>query len=234
MNRIMATARWDIAIQARNGFYAATAFVTIFWAIIFINLPRLNLDWLLPPLVVGNLLLGTFYFIGGLVLLEKGEGTLMAQAITPLRLGEYLLAKILTLLMPVLAETLVIVVLVAGGHFTLLPLVAGAVLAGAMYCLAGFIAVAPYPAINEYLLPSGMYAALLWIPLLAYMAHWHHWILYLHPFSAPLTLVRAAFEDVPLWQVAYGVIYGVVWLVLLYQWSSRVFKRSRLNVQGGG
>jgi hypothetical protein len=124
-----------------------------------------ELRWLLPPMVVGNLLISTFSFIGGLVLLEKGEGTLTAQVITPLRIGEYLAAKIATLTALALAETLVLVLLIAGWRFDALLLILGVILAAAIYCLAGFITVVRYAAINEYLLPSGGYIAVLWLPL---------------------------------------------------------------------
>src|SRR5438034_593057 len=118
MTRLFTTIRCDVTLQIRNGFYAATIFVTVIW---------------------------------GLILLH-----------------------------------------------------AGVALAAALYCLAGFIVVARYTAVNEYLLPSGAYIAALWIPLIADLAQSWHWLLYLHPISAPLALIRAAFEPAMSWQVWYG------------------------------
>jgi len=185
----------------------------------------LDLRWLIPPMVVGNLLIGTFSFIGGLVLLERGEGTLTAQVVTPLRIGEYLTAKVVTLTALALAETLVLVLVIAGWSYNALLLIAGAALAAALYCLAGFIAVARYTAINEYLLPSGAYITILWLPLLAYMAQWRPWPLYLHPLSAPLALVEAALGPATPWQVLYGFVYSALWIALLYLWCRRSFRR---------
>jgi fluoroquinolone transport system permease protein len=225
MNRLVVTLRHDARLQWRNGFYYATVFVTAFWVLILLQIGAFDLRWLLPPLVIGNLLIGTFLFIGGLVLLEKGEGSLSAQIVTPLRLSEYLGAKVITLTLLAFAETLVIVVLLAGWQFNIFLLTGGVFLTGAIYCLAGFIVVLRYTSINEYLLPSGMYMGLLWIPLLAYLAHWNHWLLYLHPLTAPLLLVEAAFEPVVVWQVVYGFVYASLWIVGLYVWSKRSFQR---------
>ncbi len=233
MNRFLVTARWDVALQVRNGFYAATAFVAAFWALIFTHLPPLDLTWLLPPMVLGNALLGTFYFIGGLVLLEKAEGTLAAQVVTPLRIGEYLAAKVVTLTALAAVETVLLIALLVGGRFAVLPLVMAVSVAGMLYCLAGFVTVAPYSAINEYLLPSGLYAALLWIPLLAYMAQWHHPLLYLHQLQAPLVLAEAAFAPVSAWELAYGVGYSTLWIGILFVWSRRAFSRHMLASGGG-
>jgi fluoroquinolone transport system permease protein len=225
MSRLFATVRCDLRLQIRNGFYAATLFISAFWAAILLQAGALDLRWLLPPMVIGNLLIGTFFFIGALVLLEKGEGTLTAQVVTPLRVGEYLSAKLITLSGLALAETLILVPVIAGWRFDALLLVAGVLLAAALYCLFGFVAVARYTAINEYLLPSGVYITGLWLPLLAYMAQWRPWLLYLHPFSAPLALVEAAFGAAAPWQIVYGLAYSALWIALLSIWSGRVFRR---------
>jgi fluoroquinolone transport system permease protein len=225
MSRLFATVRCDLTLQIRNGFYAATLFITVFWAVILLQAGALDLRWLLPPMVIGNLLIGTFFFIGALVLLEKGEGTLTAQVVTPLRVGEYLSAKLITLSSLALAETLILVPVIAGWRFDALLLIVGVSLAAVLYCLFGFVAVARYTAINEYLLPSGMYVTGLWLPLLAYMAQWRPWLLYLHPLSAPLALVEAAFGTTTPWQVVYGLAYSALWIALLSIWSGRVFRR---------
>jgi fluoroquinolone transport system permease protein len=225
MYRLATTIRCDMTLQFRNGFYAATGFVTILWALFLSQIGALDLRWLLPPMVVGNLMVGTFAFIGGLVLLERGEGSLTAQVVTPLRIGEYLASKVLTLTILAVVETLVIVLILAGWRFNTLLLVAGTVLAAAIYGLAGFIAVARYDSINEYLLPSGMYIAILWIPMIAYIGQWRPWILYLHPLAAPLLLVEAAFATVAAWQIAYAIGYSLAWVILLYLASRYAFRR---------
>ncbi len=225
MTRLWTQIRWDVTLQMRNGFYLATAFVTVIWALILAQAGTLDLRWLLPSLLLGNLLLGTFYFIGGLVLLERGEGTLVAQVVTPLRIEEYLAAKVVTLTALAGVETFVLVPLLAGWDFNIWLLGVGVVLASALYCLAGFIAVARYTAINEYLLPSGLVVALLWVPLLADLAQWWPALFYLHPMSAPLVLLEAALGTASPEQVLYGLGYSALWIALLALGSRRAFQR---------
>jgi fluoroquinolone transport system permease protein len=130
MNRLLATIRCDLRLQQRNGFYYATAFVVAVYALGITQLhtagARLNLAGLLPAVVLNNLMITSFYFIGALVLLEKTEGTLAAQIVSPLRAGEYLAAKVITLTALALAYNLAVVALVLGGHFSPLALLAGA------------------------------------------------------------------------------------------------------------
>ncbi|MBA2572144.1 MAG: ABC transporter permease [Gemmatimonadetes bacterium] len=231
MKRLLATVRCDAQLQLRNGFYYATAFVVLIWSLVLLRLPDLDFGWLLPALLAGNLLLNTFYFMGGLVLLEKDEGTLEARTVTPLRTGEYLAAKAITLTLLALVENVIIVALFRGLRFELLPLVAGIVLASGIYVLTGFVAVVRYGSINEFLMPSVVYTSLLTLPLLTYLGQWEHWLLYLHPLQAPLLLLRAAFVPVEGWQVVYSVTYGGACVALAYLWSRQAF--AHFVVAGG-
>ncbi|GAB4212373.1 MAG: ABC transporter permease [Roseiflexaceae bacterium] len=227
MSRLAATLRADVLLQARNGFYAATAFVTAIWALVLLQAGGLDLRWLLPPMLLGNLLLGTFYFIAGLVLLEQAEGSLVARAVTPLRPGEYLAAKVLSLSALALAETLALTPLMAGWCFQALPLVAGVLLGATVYCLAGFVAVSRYRAINEYLMPSTLYVTLLWLPLLAYTAQWRPWPLLLHPLSGPLALIEAAFAPASTGQLLYGLGTSTAWVAVFGVWAGRCLESKK-------
>jgi fluoroquinolone transport system permease protein len=237
MRRLLATARLDVQLQVRYGFYAATGFILVVWAVLLSQLPglgTLDLGWLLPAFVAENLLLSTFYFIGGLVLLERGEGTLEARVVTPLRVGEYLASKVITLtLLSAVENVLLAGFLLQGPRFALLPLVTGIALASALYVLVGFVAVARYASINEYLLPSIFYTTLLSLPLFPYLGRWETWLVYVHPLQPALVVMRAAFEPVEGWQMMYGLAYGGLWIGLLATWSRRDFLRFVVARAGG-
>jgi fluoroquinolone transport system permease protein len=225
MRRLFTTMRCDVISQARYGFYIATAFVLVVCAVAISRLPALNLRWLLPPFVLGNLLMTAFYFIGGLILLEKSEGVLDAQAVTPLRTWEYLASKICTLTLLGLIENLVFVILFVGFRFSLPQFSAGVLLTSALYCLAGVMVVVRYDSINQYLMPSALYTALLSAPLAPYFIGWDHWLLYLHPVHAALLLTQSAFQTAPGWLIAYGILYPTLWIGLLATFSLHAFQR---------
>jgi fluoroquinolone transport system permease protein len=225
MRRLLATIHCDVTLQLRQGFYYASAFVLVVCVAVVSRIPTLNLSWLLPAIIVGNLMMNTFYFIGGLVLLEKGEGTLEAQVVTPLRTWEYLASKISTLTLLALVENIVIVILLAGVGFEVLPMATSIVLTSIIYCLAGVVAVVRYDSINEYLMPSVLYSSLLLAPLLPYMIQWDGWLLYLHPLHATLLLAQAAFQPMAYWQMIYGVFYSMLWVGLMVYFGQYAFRR---------
>ncbi len=224
LKRLLSTIACDVRLQFRNGFYYAVAFVVAFWVVVFSQL-RLNLAQILPGLLLGNLTVSTFYFIGGLVLLEKGEGTLEAQIVTPLSSGEYIVSKIVTLAALSLIENIIIGGVITNWQFSLVVLAVGITLAAAMFSLAGLIVIVRYDSINEYLMPSVFYLVILMAPLLGYFRVWTSWLFYLHPLQAPLMLMQAAFQPVAGWQWVYGSLYSLLWMGLAFAISRRAFTR---------
>lgn len=230
--RVCATMITDFRLQSRNGFYHAVVFVVAVIALIVTRFPQLELNWLLPVLVLGNLPINTFYFIAGLVLLEKVEGTVDAQVVTPLRTREYLASKAVTLTVVSVIENGVLVVLLAKLNFYIAPLVAGIVLASVLCSMIGFALIARYDSINEYIFPSVFYNAMLILPMLDYLNLWRSWLFYLHPLQGSLLLLRAAFEPIPVWQWVYAAASGLAWVVVAWYICQRAFDRFILTREG--
>ena len=241
--RLLSTVWCDIRLQFRNGFYYATAFVTLAYALLISQLnggSEINLVTLFPVVVLDSMVVGTFYFVAGLVLLEKGDGTLEAQVVSPLRPVEYLASKVITLTLLTTAQYLVLTILFAGLSLGTLAFTAGVVLASTMYVLTGFISVARYTSISEYLVPSIPYTGFLLLPLVVYAlglgqgTTFLSYLIYVHPLEAPLKLLQIAFLPVEAWQLAYGVLYSGLWIYLLGRLSLWSFGRFVVARAGTG
>ncbi len=229
MTRLLATIIWDVQLQLRYGFYYAGAFVAVIWVALLSQLPSASLIQILPALLFLNLVMTTFYFIAGLVLLEKGQQTLAGLVLTPLRPGEYLLSKVVTLTLLGLLECVVISLLAYGVGLNWWSLILGLVALAAIYTLLGFVSVSRYTSINEYILPSTLVITVLALPLADYFGLWSNPIFYLWPTQPALLLLKGAFQPIATWQMLYALSASVVWLGLGYWWSRRVFVRFILN-----
>lgn len=226
MGRLAHTIRWDITLQFRNGFYMVTALVLLMWAALLIPAPAIDAAWLLPPLILGNLIIGSFYFVGAIVLLERAEGSLLARAVTPLRGGEYLAARVASLSLLALLENLGLAALISrGAGFAPLPMAAGIVLGTALFCLTGLITVAPYGSINAYLLPSAAVSGALALPTIAALARWEGLPLYLHPLEPAMLLMQGAFRPLAAWELAYCLLAGALWCLALGVFALRAVRR---------
>lgn len=232
MTRLTSTMKWDVRLQWRNGFYYAAIVIVVVFLLIFSQVAINNMEWIIPYLLINNMVIGTFYFMGGLVLLEKGEGSLEARVTTPLRPTEYLTAKVVTVAGLALVESVLIVMITTGMDVNWLFIVAGVTTTAVILCLVGFIAVVRYESINEYLLPSILYILIICLPLGTYLAGWNHWLLYLHPLQATLRLIAGGWQPMPWWQTIYCLSYSLLWIGILARLSLRAFHRFVITKQG--
>lgn len=225
MRRLTATIVTDVRVQFRNGFYAATAVVVVSSIALLRWLPEEAAMVLLPVVIVSNVLMNTFYFVSGMQLLERVEGTFIAQAVTPLRTGEYLASKVGTLTVLSLAESLLVAAAVVGSDTRLIAIAAGIALSAALFCLAGVALAVRYESINEFLMPSVLYSGLLTLPVLGILglgpAAW-----YLpHPIQGPLALMSGGPHSAG--SLVYAIGYPLLWTVPAYLWSRRALARAR-------
>ncbi len=234
LRRLWASIIVDVRLQWRHGFWAAAAFVVLMMGLFLKPIGGIDWAWLLPPLVMSNLLITTFYFLAGQVLLEKEEGSLESRVVTPLRPGEYLAAKTVTLVALAAVENLALSVLLAGFHVQLLPFLFGVALDGAVLALFGFVAVAGYNSINEFLFPSMIYTVWVSLPIFGYFGLWPGpwWVL--HPMQPGLTFLTAAFQPVPAAELVMALVVGVGWVGVTYWWARRRFDRFVLAKAGVG
>ena len=232
MSRLLATIRTDFFIQYRNGFYYVVALLLVLLVILVSQIPKFDWSPVLAPLILGNMMMVTFYFVGGLVLLEKREGTLEAQVVTPLRMREYLGSKLITLTTIALLENLVFVMIVSGLQFKLAPLLIGVISASVIYVLLGFVAVARFDSISEYLMPSMLYVIVFSIPFLDYFELWTPRLMILNPVQGPLLIMKAAFEPVTTGEFTSALISTVGWIAIAYALARQSFRRFLIRKEG--
>jgi fluoroquinolone transport system permease protein len=236
MKRLLATIRTDLRLQLRNGFYIAAAFVVVVLVILMRQLPEASRSLGLPMLIFGNLLINGFFFMAGLVLLEKGEGTLEAQVVTPLRTGEYLASKVITLTILSLLESALIVLLTVGLDINWLALLAGVALMTPLLALAGFLLVSRYDTLNEFMFPAVGVIAVLSLPLLPTFGLLEGvlndvWV-YVMPVEPSWLLLQAVVAPVESWQAVFGLLAGALWVAIAFLLAQRAFYRFVIMKQG--
>lgn len=226
MRRLIFTIQKDFVLQVRYKLVAVSVvIVAVFGGILSILpmgiLPAQGI--LVPFFLLTNLMITTFYFMCGLVLLEKGEGLLSAIVVTPLRGGEYLAAKAISLTLLGTAESLALVIFIFGMDANWLLLLLGVVLSGGLFALLGFIAIVKYDSINEFLLPSVLMVTFLMVPLAPHLGLLDSWLLYLHPLEPGMALMRAAYLETSAAQVMLALIGMVIWIAASFIIARRRF-----------
>jgi fluoroquinolone transport system permease protein len=243
MTRLLSTIRLDVLQQWRQGFYYAGAFVSVIFIIILNQLNPAALPVALPGLILMGLMVTGFYFMAGVILFEKGEGVLQQLVVTPLRTDEYLVAKLVSLTILAIAEQLAVVGLTyvwanrGLAELNVGLLVLGCVVTTVIFILLGFIVIARFDSVNEFLMPSAIIAMPMLAPLLHVGGVVDFPALLAIPTGGAALLLQAAFVPMefihlPDWQIAFAMVAMGVGVVVGYIYSQRTFKRFIVRGQG--
>jgi fluoroquinolone transport system permease protein len=227
VSRCVSTVRLDLLLQLRYGFYYAAGFVTLLWIALLYSLPETIAEVAVTFVVFTDLAAVGYVFIAGTVLFEKGEKTLFALLSTPLRFREYLASKLATLTALAIVMALMVITTGYGLRFNPTLLVPGILFTSLISLLVGFISVAPFDSISEYLIPGQLPTLVLVAPLVHFFGIWESSIFYLIPTQGSLLLLGGAFGITQLfaWQIVYAVLYQLLWIAGLTLLARRVFDR---------
>jgi fluoroquinolone transport system permease protein len=251
LRRTLAASRRDLRLQWRQGFWLAYALVCLAYVLV-LQLFGPGLRALLTTLVVFSdpSVLG-FFFIGGLMLLERKEGTLVGGFASPLRVEEWMLAKLGSLTLLAVAAGFAIALPLCAGCVRPLWLLAAIVPTSTCFVLVGIIAGTRFSTVNRYLFGGGLLSMPLLLPMLAPLGVWDTPAFDLLPSGAALELLEIAFSQVRPLAVPAGVGhspplavpagYGhspplavpavrallvlAVWNVLFWQWARTWMRR---------
>lgn len=223
--RILGALKADMKFQFKQGFYVVYVIITLVYMIAIRQLPP-SIGRIAVPLVVFTdpSIVG-FFFIGGIVMLEKVQGVLQYIVVTPLRTKEYLIAKVISL--SVLAETagLLITAVSYEGSINWILLVVGIMLSSVFFTLYGFIAAAGCNTMNEYFVRMVPYMLVMILPCFSLIGFQYSFIFGFFPSVAGLKLVFGAFHGISALEATVYILYLTIFDVLLLRYVEGVFNR---------
>jgi fluoroquinolone transport system permease protein len=228
MSRVFGLILWEVRLQARYYIYAGSVVtVALLSGMVAIMPVALPAEVVAVLILTETGVLGLF-LVGVLVLMEKGEGTLHAVAVTPTPAWIYLLARTASLTVLTLAAGWVLVVLDFPGRMDIGVMLLGIGLTSAAAVLGGFVLVAGAQSINAYMARAIPLVLVLALPVLALAGLIEPWMVVILPSHASLLLLVGAMEPADLSRAEwiYAVVYLILWVVLGWFWALRIFDRS--------
>ncbi len=226
MSRLSATLRLDAQLQARNKVYLiiAIAALGLAFALRALFTPD-QLHFFMPLVALSGVTLTTFFLVGVLLLLERGEGTLDVVMVSPLRPAEYLASKLITVTALALVESVLIAGIAYGLGFSFPWLAVAVFLRAGLVAAIGVAVGVRYRSITQFLMPAIALTVAFDLPVLWYLELWPSPLFYLWPTLPSLLLAKAAFLPVDPLQLVYGCVYGVLAVGAAVFWASRALDR---------
>jgi len=236
MSAFLVALRWDVVLQARNGFYWASAFVVLVVGALLLAIPatvRSNEAALVPAMVAVNLQVTTFFFVAGLLLLERDEGTLTAIAVSPFSPGGYLATRTISLTVLAAVETIALMWIAFGTAGSWAILVGTASL-GVIYTGFGAVVGARYASVNALLLPASVVVSFLLLPLVPHFGLGPRALVLLHPIEPSLTLMRAGYGAASRSDLVFGVAGSIAWSSIAFVWGRNGVGRLMRDTRASG
>lgn len=236
MTRFLRSLRLELTLQYRQKFLHAAIFSGLVWLAVLLPIPPRVRAVVEPYILLGDIALIGFFFIGGVVFFEKQERTLGALISTPLRFWEYLAAKLAVLLAVTLCVAIVVVTVSHGFGCNFGLLVVGVALGALLMLLVGFVTSLPFTSVSGWFMVTVIPLTVMsGLPVLYYSGVWPHPIGYLIPTLGPLLLLGSAFDQVVLapWQVVYALVYSAVCVSGLAWLAKQLFGRYIIERSGG-
>jgi fluoroquinolone transport system permease protein len=188
----------DIRFQIKQGFYLVYVVITAMYLLLMSFLPHDILSIALPLVVFSDPSVLGLFFIGGIILMEKGQGVLMVLVVSPLRSWEYIVAKVISL---AIVSVLAAFAITYFSHYSTVNwwlLLLATILTSGIFTLLGIIINAGCNTVNQYLLKTIPYMLLFMLPCFALLGF---------PYSEFFTV----FPSVAALKLMLGVYHGIVW-----------------------
>jgi len=226
MNQLLTMLKWEFILGHRYKIIYIAMLGAILYYITLVALPTFNTTFFLTMFLFFDPTLTGIMFVGALVLFEKNENTIQALIVTPMQTRNYLLAKIVSLTILSIIAALLFLYLAHGFEFNYFYLLTGIILTSVFLILVGFILVSRCRSINEYLVLMMVAMLTLFLPPLLYGSGiYTNDIFYLCPTQASFILFDGVFNaaSLEIWEIAYGIGYQILWIVLFYILAKKAF-----------
>jgi fluoroquinolone transport system permease protein len=215
----------DIRFQFKYGFY----FLYLIFTVIYIGLLyALPVSWKEPAAVLmifSDPAAMGLYFMGAIVLFEKGEGVLNSIAVSPVKPMEYVLSKLLSI---ALISTAVGLLIGFGGGVIANPLffVPGVFLGSCLFSSIGLMVAANIASLNQFIVATIPAEIIVNLPAIAWLSGWKPGLLILHPGVCIIELCQNG-------EIALPALFILTfWTVLAALLSCRLTAKSLRSLGG--
>ncbi|TCK98679.1 fluoroquinolone transport system permease protein [Natranaerovirga hydrolytica] len=217
--RIINAIKSDMKFQIKQGFYAVYVILTIIYMVVINQLPESIGNIVVPVVVFSDPSIIGFFFIGGIIMLEKNQGILEYLSVTPLRMKEYLISKILSLSMLAIIAGSIITLVTFNGKVNWFVLIIGITFSASFFTLFGLYIALKCKSINEYFIKMIPGFLVIGLPCIYFLDIPYGWLLSIFPTVTGLRLIFGAFfgisAEVFLMNVTLLIVFTIIAFYLL-------------------
>lgn len=218
----------DITFQIKYGFYFVYATFTLFYVVLLGLLPIGARGKVAAILVYTDPAAMGLFFMGAIVLLEKSQRVLNSIAVSPVRISEYILSKVISLgIISTLVGIIILYSSQSTGSSTWLFAIIGIFLGSVFFSLIGLCMAAKINSLNQFIVATVPFELLCFIPPILYLFGYGKEFLWLHPGSIIINMILGEAG-----QIQETILILIGWIIVVYLITYRIIKKMMLSVGG--
>ncbi len=223
--RIINLIKGDIRFQFKYGFYFVYAvFTAVYISLIFV-MPQSWRERAAAIMIFSDPAAMGIFFMGAIVLLEKSERVLNSIAVSPVKTGEYILSKVVSLLF--ISVVVGIAITLPAGTKNLYASVIGTAFGSAFFTLCGLIVAANISSLNQFLTTAVPIEIISFLPPIMYLFGYDNMFMLIHPGCIIISLISGNSKHLFL---LLAIL--CMWLVALYKVAHKYIQNMFQNAGG--
>jgi fluoroquinolone transport system permease protein len=181
--------------QFQYGFYFIYAVFCVLYAFLLFILPESWRENTASIMIYSDPAAMGLFFMGAIVLLEKSERVLNAIAVSPVKVSEYVAAKVISLMLISVIISLILAIAAKLTNITVVMLATA--LTSVVFTLLGIIAATRINSLNRYVLVTVPIEVVCFIPPLVYLftpKGYMRWF----PLNGSIALIAGRSQNIPI------------------------------------
>lgn len=215
----------DIRFQFKYGFYFLYLIFTILYISLIYALPAALREQAAVLMIFTDPAAMGLYFMGAIVLFEKGQRVLDSIALSPVKPMEYVISKLISI---ALISTVVGLIIGFGGRVTANPFlfILGVFLGSCLFSAIGLMVAANIATLNQFIVATIPAELIISVPAIAWFFGWKPGLMILHPGVCIIELCQDEGRALP---AAFILLF---WAVLSALIARRVIAKSLRSLGG--
>lgn len=219
--KLAALVTGDVKIQFTYGIYGLYLVFSVLYIGLVFALPASWRERAAVMLIFTDPSAMGLFFMGSIVLFEKGERALNTLAVSPVSPLEYTLSKLISI--AIVSTAVAVVIGVASGAVRItFGFLAGVVLGSCLFSAVGLVVAARSGTLNGFILRTIPYELVINLPAFAYLFGFEEWWMFVHPGVVMVALYRG--DPLPPAAPVVLVLWTALAAVIAVRSSSRMFR----------
>lgn len=215
----------DIQFQFKYGFYLVYTIFTLFYLCLLYAFPTEIRSKAAILLIYSDPAAMGLFFMGAIVLFEKSQRVINSIAVSPVRVREYIISKVVSL--GIIGTLVGVVLAVVAGIENVLTVLIGTFLGSIIFSLIGLLAASVSKSLNHFMVVTMPFELLCILPPIIYLFGYRNSFMLLHPGCIVIRLMEGEVGN-----LGFLLLYLLCWIILMYFLTELLVKKMFQSVGG--